>query len=436
MKNLICAVGGLFLVVFTVILISCNKYDDLGTTILPEADNLNLVVFDTATIYTSTIKEDTLRSNGFTGFPVSLNIIGSLNESMFGNTKASAYMQLNVSRLNNKFDSLATPDSLVLCLALNSYYGDTTAPIRYRVYKMDSKINTDSAYYTSTILPAGTLIGDAIITTKPGDSIAEFGVKKVPHIRIPLDMTLAADLINNNRTNNGYADNATFVNYFNGIYITAESQSNPGCMYVFDYKNAQSKMALYYKISADSDSLSFNYVFDELARFNHYDHDYYAGSEVYQALDDSTTGENYTYLQSMAGVRTKVVLPFLKTYFESNPSMVINNAVLVFKAEKNTLFPPHKLTALTYVDATGKPQTFSPDNNEFANAGDGAYIESSGEYRFNITRYVNDVMAGARIDYGIYLRGSSSIINPYQTRLYGFKNPQGKIKLEITYTKF
>jgi hypothetical protein len=435
MKFKISAAGGFFFLLLVVAFTACNKYDDLGTTILPESDNLSLVFTDTATIITTTVHEDSLRSNGFTGFPVSYNIVGSLNEPIFGRTKASAYMQMNLSKLSFDYGDSATADSLILCLTLNSYYGDTTSPMHFKIYRMESLINIDSGYYTSTTLPASTLIGDAIVTVNPKDSLSEYGVKKKPHIRIPLDMALATELISKSGGPE-YLTNSAFINYFNGIYITAESVNDPGCMFVFDYKNAQSKMALYYKYNVDSDSLSFNYTFDELARFNHYDHDYYAGSEVYQALNDITVGSNYTYVQSMAGVKTKVNLPYLKNYFANNPSMVINNAVLVFKAEANNLYAPHALTALSYVDADGKSQSFEPDNREAANSADGTYLSTPGEYRFNITRYINQVMKGTRTDYGVYLRGSSAIVNPYQTRLYGSGNVLGKIKLELTYTKF
>ncbi|MEO8149551.1 MAG: DUF4270 domain-containing protein [Bacteroidia bacterium] len=435
MKFKIRAVSGLITLVTIVVFCACNKYDETGTTILPLSDTLNLVYTDSTTIICTTIREDSLRSNGFSGFPVSLNIVGSLNEPIFGRTKASVYMQMNLSKLNFDYGDSATADSLILCLALNSYYGNSHSPVHFRIYRMDSLINKDSAYYTNTTLPAATLIGDATVAVNPKDSLSEYGIKKAPHIRIPLDMVLATELMSKSGGPE-YVDNTAFTNYFKGIYITAESANDPGCMFVYDYKSTQSKMSLYYKFSVDSDSLSFNYTFDELARFNHFDHDYYAGTEVYQALNDNTTGNNFTYVQSMAGVKTKIQLPYIKNYLASDPSMVINNAVLVFKAEPNSLFAPHANTALTYVDSAGHPQDFAPDNNESANSTDGTYLSTPGEYRFNITRYISQVMTGKRTDYGIYLRGVASIINPHQTKLYGSSNPTGKIKLEITYTKF
>lgn len=436
MKFKIRAVIGFAAVGITVILAACNKYDDTGSNVLPNTDNVNLIYTDSTTITAITVKEDSLRTIGFTGFPVSSNSIGSYTDPVFGRTDASVYAQMNLSKFNFSYGATATPDSLILCLALSSHYGDTTSALHFKIYRLDSLINKDSAYYSNSTIQASTLIGDAILTINPADSVYEGGVKKAPHIRIPLNMALAQELMTASNTASIYADNTAFADFFKGIYISVEPENtvDKGCLYQFNYKAAQSKLSLYYKYSVDSDSLSFNYLFDDLLRFNNFNHNY-TSSEVGAALIDNTTGANFTYVQSMAGVKTKIVLPNIKSYF-NNPSVVINNAVLVFKAEDNSTYAPHTNMTLAYVDSTGKALSFTPDNNETANQSDGTYNKATGEYRFNVTRYINKVITDRYADYGLYLRGSAAIINANRTKIYGTANGAGRIKLELTYSKF
>lgn len=430
------AVAGIFIVSAIAFLFSaCTKVDEIGTGILPQSDKVNLFFTDTATIIAGTLKEDSLRTSGLTALPVSYNIVGSYTDPVFGRSDASVYMQLNLSKLNFSFGAGSLPDSLILSLAVTSYYGDTASPMRFKVYRLDALINKDSVYYSTSSIPASTLIADTVVTVNPKDSTAEFGVKKAPHIRLRASMELAAELMSKSGGPE-YADNAAFVNYFKGIYITAESvDPSKGCMYQFDYKSTQSKLALYYKVTSDSDSLAFNYTFDELLRFNHYAH-YYDGSEAGNAVANGSSGSNYIYVQSMAGLKGKINLPHIKNFILFNPSVVVNNAVMIFKAESNAAYSPHTAMILAYADSAGKALDFSPDNADAANGTDGTYNASTGEYRFNVTRYINQVLNGKRKDYGVYLIGRASIINSYRTRIYGTANPSGKIKLELTYTKF
>ncbi|HQV01314.1 MAG TPA: DUF4270 family protein, partial [Bacteroidia bacterium] len=362
-------------------------------------------------------------------------IVGAINDPIFGKTTASVYSSMILSSFNFNYGSTATADSIVLCLALKTFYGDTTTPIHFKVYRLDSVLPKDTVYYSNSTLSASTLIGDAIVTVKPSDSITEYAVKRSAHIRIPLFTNLATELISKSGGPE-YVDNTAFANYFKGIYITAEPEAavDKGCLYQWDYKSALSRMTVYYKLNTDSDSLAYSYNFDELLRFNNYQHNY-TGTEVGNALTFPTVGQNNLYVRAMAGTKAFIQFPTLKSIIDER-AFSVNNAILVFKAEPNTKYTPNANLTLALVDSAGNQASFAPDNNELANAADGTYNSSTNEYKFNITRYVNRILAEKHVDYGIYLRSASSIINFNRVKLNGTGNVTGRLKLELTYSKY
>jgi hypothetical protein len=180
---------------FCVAMIACNDENDLGANLIPNDDNVNVTFTDTFSVSAKTMVEDSLRTTGFTGFPVSFNIIGAINDPVFGQTTASVYASMILSSFNFNYGTSATADSIVLCLALKTFYGDTTTPIHFKVYRLDSIIPKDTVYYSNSTRTASTLIGDAIITVRPSDSITEYAQKRSAHIRIPLFNSLATELM-------------------------------------------------------------------------------------------------------------------------------------------------------------------------------------------------------------------------------------------------
>lgn len=420
---------------FCVAMIACNDENDLGANLIPNDDNVNVTFTDTFTVSAKTMVEDSLRTTGFTGFPVSFNIIGAINDPVFGQTTASVYASMILSSFNFNYGTSATADSIVLCLALKTFYGDTTTPIHFKVYRLDSIIPKDTVYYSNSTRTASTLIGDAIITVRPSDSISEYALKRSAHIRIPLFNSLATELMSKSGGPE-YVDNTAFANYFKGVYITAEPEAavDKGCLFQWDYKSALSRLTVYYKLNTDSDSLAYSYNFDELLRFNNFKHNR-TGTEVGNALTFPNVGQNQLYVQAMAGTKAFIQFPTLKNLI-TEKGFSVNNAVLVFKAEANSKLAPNANLTLALVDSAGNQTSFAPDNNELANAADGTYNSSTHEYKFNITRYVNRILTEKHTDYGIYLRSSSSIINFNRVKLNGTAQAAGRLKLELTYSKF
>ena len=99
-------------VVLGVILFSgCKDENELGRDILPDGDYLNTIFSDTTQVSTLTMKEDSLRAD-----ELSLQLLGSDKNPVFGLSTASVFTQVNLEGTPT-FSNLPQADSLVLILS-------------------------------------------------------------------------------------------------------------------------------------------------------------------------------------------------------------------------------------------------------------------------------------------------------------------------------
>jgi hypothetical protein len=405
------------LVAGIVLISSCKDPDIVGLDVQPPGDQLNLIYTDTATVRAYTIREDSLRTD-----EVSLYLIGSYTDSVFGRTDASIYTQVLLPSSNvNLGDSLAL-DSVVLTLAYDGYYADTFPQQVFHVYELDESMDIGAEYYSNkTFAVKPVELGSATITPAPNTDVAVGGDTLPPHIRIRLSQALGDTLLEWSK-NSQLTNNINFLNLFKGLYIKADSITSGGGIFYFNLLASQSKLTLYYSSGAD-DSLSFSFIFTtQSARMTHFQHDY-SMSPVQQQLNDSTFGDSLVYVQSMAGVRTKIRLPNLQNFI-SNGMIAVNKAELeitVTDNSDNRLAVPDKLLVLGS-DANGTA-LFLPDQFEGTLYYGGTYNSSTRKYKFNIARYIQNVLTGTQTDYGLYLAVSGGVIQANRVILAGATHP-------------
>ncbi len=119
---------------------ACTKIDTtrLGSDLIPVVDNVN--TFDT-------LLDVTTRNFPFldsTRLPKNqLHAVGGFyNDPLFGSTKADIYMEMKPEFFPGSFpkDSLIDVDSVVLSLAYRGYYGDSSQPVTFRVFKVTDPV--------------------------------------------------------------------------------------------------------------------------------------------------------------------------------------------------------------------------------------------------------------------------------------------------------
>lgn len=404
---------------------ACKDPDNVGLDVLPTSDLAALSTTDTVSLLTSTVREDSLSTTGLPG----PNLLGAISDNQFGYTNSSFYAQLLLSTANVTFGTNPVVDSVVLGLDYAGYYGDTLSTTHeITVYELGESILTDSIYYSNkTFATIGTLGTLTTTDIRPTDSVTLGTVKTSPHLRINLDLALGNRFITAASSN--YASNDAFTSFFKGIYIRDNVTSGTGCILYFGAGKARTKLSLYYH--NDTDTIEYGFSLNGTRRVNHFEHDY-ATAVFGNNFNDPVFGSNQCYIQSMASVKTKVEIPYL-TNLTANQNIAINKAELIIPAESTppTLYPRNNSLFLVGIDSVGK-SFFLPDYIDLVSSFGGTY--ASGNYTFIITRYVQQILTGARKNYGLYIVSSSGSVNAYRTVIGGSNNATSPMKLRLTYT--
>jgi len=416
-----------------VIASSCNDPEIIGLDVQPPGDHLNLIYTDTTSITAYTIHEDSLRTDETT-----YQLLGSYMDSVFGRTDAGIYAQ--VSPESSVTDTLDNPwcDSLVLTLAYSGYYGDTTAQT-FRVYRMTEAMYYDSVYYSNKNFQYdGIELGSVTVTPSPKDSVTINGVETAPHLRININNTGLGDSLLNLFGQPELTGTDNFINYFKGIYIKTDpvtSQGQGGIFY-FNLLGAKSRMTLYYH-TATTDSLKYDFIFNVArARMSHFEHDYMTTSTPVQLqLSDSTNGTDKVYVQSMAGVKTKIRFPHLTDYIKDGMIAINKAEVEITVAENSTdhYAAPARLLLLG-VDSVGNA-LFLADQFQGSSYYGGDYSSSTRTYKFNIAYYLQNILTGKTKDYGLYLAVAGGSVQANRAIIYGRTSTISKMKLNLFYTK-
>lgn len=420
----------LYLIAGALLFISCNDPDLIGLDVQPPGDKINLVYSDTATVSAFTVREDSLRSD-----EVSQYLLGSYVDSVFGRTDAGIFAQVLLPSSNVNLGTSLTLDSVVLTLAYSGYYGDISLAQVIHVYQLDESMSLNDSYYSNKIFDYNqTELGSATITPAPNDSVLVDGGNTAPHMRIRLSSQFGDSLLQMS-VNSQLTTNENFLTLLKGLYIKADPVISGGGMLYINLLASMSKLTLYYQ--SDTVAKVFSFVFaNESARMTHFSHEYFTPiTPVGEQLNDPNHDTSIVYVQSMAGVKTKIRFPNLKN-FVAGGMIAVNKAELeitVTDNSDNRLAVPDKLLILG-VDANGNP-VFLLDQFEGSAYYGGTYSTSERKYKFNIARHIQNVLTGQSEDYGLYLAVSGGVVQANRVIIGGATHPNYRMKLNLYYTK-
>lgn len=422
--------------------VSCKKKDpeNIGLDLLPGGDLLNATFTDTATLITHTVKDDSLLMYS-SSVKTSPLLLGTINDPIFGITKSSIFTQFSLSATNPAFGTNPVLDSAVLSLAYNSgqYYGNISTPQKFDVYEVSEMMSTTSTYYSNDSMKIFTTqqIGSATITPAVSDSV-QIGAAKFPaHLRIKLSKGMFDDFLFNPTYTSSYNSNANFQTAFKGIHIKSSLPSGEGAILYMKITDAFSRLTLYYHNDADTTSYYFNISTDNCARFSHFEHNYSSATEITNQLATAdNTQQDKVFVQPMAGVRTKITMPHISGFFK-NGRVAINKAELILPVEPSSVssvFSAHPKLVVTIADSELGP-VFMPDYFEGATYFGGDYDSTNKVYKFNIARYVQQVLNGTKENQGLYIITNARPTTANRVQLIGGNQTlPNHVRLKITYT--
>jgi hypothetical protein len=421
------------------LLFSFCKEPVLNDSELVPDNKLGVFVTDTLTLVTQTVREDSLRTD-----ELAINIIGKMNDPVFGKSLAGAYFQLRLQTNSIDLGENLELDSAVLMLRYSGGYGDIKKPLTFIAYEITESMDKDALYYSNKSFTIGDEIG-RLENHVPNlnDDISTVEGKLPPHLRIKLHQNWASRIFSEAEAGSGnVANNENFVQYMKGIYVTVDENAAGNSILYFDLLAATSAMAFYYK-KPDEDSLAWKIVVNNSsATSNFFKHDY-SGSVVEKYLSGKrNASDSLVFIQSMAGLKAKVNIPNLKNL----GNISINKAELIITGLKTPIditseyAVPGRLT-LNASDSIGKNDFLEDQfvSETYFGGIKGQEADGLGNslnrYKFNTALYYQAIVQGSKQDYGIFILTFPSSRIADRLIAGGGNHSKNKMKLKLTYTK-
>ncbi|MFT5183616.1 MAG: hypothetical protein ACI84C_000742 [Flavobacteriales bacterium] len=407
------------LLAFAVGTTGCKKPEqNIGLGLQPEEDILNAIQTDTVSIEAYTLIEDSLRMDDF-----SRSMLGNQMDAIFGKSSASIFTQFRLTSSNVDFGDLdlLEVDSIILSIAYGEdIYGPRNSQY-FSIHEIEEQLFIDSVYYSNqkvafnpvnlvqnTFDPS--VIDPNATTIIDGESVEGL-------LRIPLVTSLGDQLIAASGTDS-LSNNVIFSEFFAGLHI--QSLTTDAAILQLDLTNALSNMTMYYRrTGAEADTLQ--YIFDlnsSCARFTSWEHDYTQELSALQAVD-TLRANPHTYVRAGACVKTGIKFPFIDD-FRTDTTIIVNKAELIVPATllEGDRFPNQSFLFTRTLDADGETVEM-PDASTFSFNQGGAYDEVNQEYRFIITRYLQEIIKGERPDRGMTLISNNGAVSARRVVLNG-----------------
>jgi hypothetical protein len=423
----------LTLLISLFILNSCKNEGTVGLGV-DQTKQLSGSLIDTSTIVVSTVsdqansiydaanglKVDSIITSGLTKTPLSY-----FQDPVLGETEANIAVQLNLpgQTAYTLPTGSITVDSAVLALKYaDGFYGDSlTTKYKVNVYQLATRLIGGTYYNVRNFAPpAGTpVIGTRTFFSRTHDSLritdiisgAPDTLKKVaPQLRIPINKDFVNSILFNAPAGQ-LNSNTAFINAVKGLYITLDKTGTTGSGGTFMFSLADS-LNVYYHVQTGTTidtSMVALPLTTHMAEIRHN-----PSATVTTALK-SGSGD-VIYLQGLAGLKTKISFPYLKSILDTVGSrIVINRAELVITTAPGSTIPYHaqpKLTMYRY-DIAHQPIELQDAGGTDPRSGGistfGGYFVPSksdpkaGTYNFVVTAYIQDLMDGNTKDYGTYI---------------------------------
>jgi hypothetical protein len=427
-RNFFSAIPLLFvstLVLSLLLVSSCEEPSFVGLEVQPDDDRFRVKSVSNHDIRSTFMTRDSLSASGH---PRSL--LGILQDPVFGRMDASFMTQVSIMNVVN-FGEGPVADSIVLKLFYSPPYGNLQAAQHIEVYEVNQVISPDTTYY-SNLDPQEMIYGEQLLGSRT-------------FIQGPQDTIISVHL-----TDPAFKDKllfppdsmvqsvGKFITYMKGLYVTISVAGETGALFPVNLNSAHSKMTLYYHNTQFPDStLRYDFVINEGAnRLNLFRHDH-STAVFHEQLEQPGTIDSVYYIKGASGLMTRLSFENLHTWRDSMP-VSINSAMLILPVERGDMtaagFPlPPRLTLLA-ADQDG--QLYGIIDTALGNNYFGGTLNSdAGEYRLNITNWLQNFILREDRENSLYLNVRDAGAVPNRAVLRGRDHPAGGPRIEIVYTR-
>ena len=375
----------LHFILVIIIFNSCTDPNNLGLEVQPESDIITFHVTENFTWQEGfTISEDSLPSDE----TLSL-LLGQINDPIFGENSAEFITQILLSANNNIIGENPEVDSVILSYSYSGYYGELEDFSSVNVQEIDFDIFKDSVYYSNSFNLENT---NSLVNT--------FAIKKEnesPFLKISLKNTFGQKILDFGETI--LQENDVFLQNFRGLHVTANSQNT---ILYLNPSGLNTKLVIYYHNSSQ-DSLELEFQLDNnTARVNLFN-----DKSDFSILND----QSYKYIQSMAGYKLLVNINGLDSIKKVLIGKSINKATMTFTIADDSQidYPAHEKLLLVRLDDEDR-NIFLTDYIIEGESYFGGTLQN-GEYNFNITRYLYQLINNNSYTNKLYLLPTGSTVN-------------------------
>jgi hypothetical protein len=427
-----------------VFLIACEKPTEglgfeqvIGGTI--EADSIHIPIISFTTSVDSILVALPYDQQLIFGGYNSTRLLGRTISPSFGTEEARILAQLLPEQVNPDFGDNPLIDSVNLYLRLTEAYGDTSIAMNISVNEIKQSFSKDSSFFSNYSPLIGPELGrlDNYLP-QPKSSTFIDDLLAPATIRIPLDTSYFqskfADV--GNGSFDSLASFATFVDYFKGIEVKAETGAS--VLYT-NLASNYSLIRIYYHNDLDTTftDLSFNQDKSTVPiTFSAFNQDY-TNSNIDLSSIDSVNGDELTYVQAMGGTVTGFKFDLEKIDSLSNEGLIINRALIEFYTAQglgSAVAPsPRMEVRLFNGNALGdRILDYQVDGGGDGNLRRGVLRDN--RYIFDVSRQLFSVL-NSGVNNSMAITPLTRTTAAHRTVLRGGKEPQKQAKVIIYYTK-
>ncbi len=410
---------------FLATLFSCeDKPDFIGGNLIPGNDKMSISFDSLELIYGYARPADSFPS-GYKDY----YLIGSLVDPFFGTSKSDVITTISSSISSNGFGESAQADSVILYLAVDERTGEGELPLNLLLYELTEYMQLDSTYYSNTDMTGKyreTLLGSASIAG--GDTLIKIFIWDEEFINKFLQ---AEDSMLRNTEN--------LQQLMKGLYLTTGEASDAGSMIKIDFDDAQNYLYFYYRNDTAVEQKQYYLLASmENGHINMFHHDP-SGYPVESYLQNGSDNDSLLFVQSMAGISSRIRFPELTKWTDSMP-IAINQARLIFRVADTTLtmqskkYFPEALN-LYLINEDGS-LSLTYDNLLDEEGYGGKYDPDSHTYSFSLKAHLQGLLLGDVENLEMMLLPAKTNISVSRGVLYGWNADAGKRpRFEITYTQ-
>lgn len=425
----------LFLLILVVVAISCNTEDDtqIGDGFVSTSTKAYFI--DSLTVKSSTMIFDSV----IVSTPGRL-LIGSYDDSVFGQTYSKSYIRLTNN--TSSIDDDAVFDSIVMVLKYDNYfYNDTIPEQRFNIYRVLDDIepnDDDNKYYNVTNFDYDpSPIANINFLPRPG---------KNDSLEIKMNNSFGLALFNDIRDEDLNDDAEEFLDEYKGFLVDSDPTVSTSVLGF----STSSYLRIYYSVDEGDDEpeeYTLDFSFDTTNTFNQAGSDkagtYFEGLDDQETLLPSSETDNNSFIQAGTGIATHLDFPYLKNIYDISSEGDVLSADLKFSLKRNSSSDnlstrdsimafivndkSEVLSTLSYSDGTSYYTTTSSDNSEF----------SSDQYSLDLTSFVNLKLGETHEEYFliIYPQGFNNSVDRYIFN-NEINSDDLKMKLELTYASY